>query len=388
MDSPAAESRHTVAFFCATFLEAETHHIYRQIASLQRIRPLVLTQKQKNADRFPWPDLVKIPRSSWRFVGRFRERHLDGHPWQISHREADAILAACHARNARALHIFFGNTAIHLLPLYRRADLPIVTSFHGADVASSLRGKQALRALREVFSYSRRVACRSESLRRELISLGCPSEKIRIQRTLLPGIPFVPRNPPSDGTWRIVQAGRLIPKKGYATSLRAFSLFRKTYPRAEFIIAGDGPLREELQTLARELGIENHVHFLGFLSQQDLLAEYGRSHIFLHPSETFQGDQEGIPNAMLEAMATGLPPVATFHAGIPEVVEQGRSGWLVSEKSPQELAEALLRIADQPVAYSSLSENASGRVRQLFMGPAAIETVENVYLELESHSSN
>ena len=127
--------------------------------------------------------------------------------------------------------------------------------------------------------------------------------------------------------WRLVQAGRLIEKKGFATSLRAFAEFASHYPEATLTIAGEGPLQQQLQSQARDLGITNKVFFRGFISQKELRELFYSSHIFLHPSETgADGNQEGVPNSMLEAMASGLPVFATIHGGIPEAIENDRSG--------------------------------------------------------------
>ncbi len=99
----------------------------------------------------------------------------------------------------------------------------------------------------------RLVLVRSESLRKALVSLGCPADKIRLQRTGIPlsEIAFRPRAFPQDGHWHLLQAGRLIEKKGFRTSLRAFAEFARRYPAAQFTIAGDGPLLPELKNLAQ-----------------------------------------------------------------------------------------------------------------------------------------
>src|SRR5437660_11125308 len=104
------------------------------------------------------------------------------------------------------------------------------------------------------------------------MQLGCPSEKLRINRTGIPltEFPFAHREPPQDGKWKVVQACRLIPKKGVATSLRALAIFKKDYPSAEFFIAGQRPLQSELEMLAGGLGIAKDVPFLRSLSQPKL----------------------------------------------------------------------------------------------------------------------
>ena len=143
-----------------------------------------------------------------------------------------------------------------------------------------------------------------------------------------------------------MQAGRLIEKKGLPVTLRAFAIFLRQHPDAKLTIAGEGPLLDELQDLARELGIKERISFTGFISQEELRDIYYRSHIFLHPSQTgHDGNQEGIPNSMLEAMATGLPVFATEHGGIPEAIKNGVTGVLVPERDDKALAQALLDAA-------------------------------------------
>ena len=106
---------------------------------------------------------------------------------------------------------------------------------------------------------------------------------------------------------------------------------------------------EQLRALASELGVGGRVRFTGFLSQAELRKLYEGSHLFLHPSELgADGNQEGVPNSMLEAMATGLPVLATRHGGIPEAVETG--GILVAEGDDEALAGAMRELASNPAA--------------------------------------
>ena len=172
-----------------------------------------------------------------------------------------------------------------------------------------------------------------------------------------------------------------MPKKGLATALHAFSLFHRAYPLATFQIAGAGPLEEDLRKLASDLGLEDHVEFLGFLSQAALGDLFFRSHIFLHPSEDAGGDIEGVPNAMLEAMASGLPVVATRHGGIPEVIEDEKNGLLCDEKDAKAVASALLRLANDPDLRGRISLQASVSVRERFSEERQIRAIEEIYKE-------
>lgn len=351
-------------------------HIHRQISGLTGFAPLVISQKLAG----DWPaDRVEIvPRSALRFLGRGWER-LTGRPWQITQNEAGRIAAA--GSEAALVHIFFGNVAIHLLPFIRRAKMPVVISFHGADVAGAIASEAFAGARREMFSLARLVLCRSEQLAGQVAGLGCDRAKLRIMKTVLPDIAFSPRLPPADGAWQIIQAARLVPKKGIPSSLRAFARFQKSFPAARFILAGEGPLEAGLRELAGTLGVAGSVDFRGFLPQDVLRKTYADAHVFLHPSEEVGGDVEGIPNALLEAMASGLPAVATRHGGIPEVITDGVTGLLCPERDPEALAAALLRLAGDPLLYRAIARAGADHVHDQFSAARRIAEIESLYRE-------
>jgi colanic acid/amylovoran biosynthesis glycosyltransferase len=268
--------------------------------------------------------------------------------------------------------------------LIRAWPKPSVVSFHGADVMVDLEKPAYRAATQQMLEAVRLVLVRSESLGRALINIGCPAGKISLQRTGIPidEIPFRPRDWPNDGTWKFLQASRLIEKKGLRVSLRAFAKFAASHPAATFTIAGEGPLRSELGRLAAELGVADRVFFPGFVSQTQLRELFYHSHIFLHPSEQGgDGNQEGVPNSMLEAMASGLPAFATEHGGIPEAIENGRSGILVKEGDDEALALALRERTTNPDGLAAIARNGAEAVRREFQQSAQTRTLEDYYLE-------
>jgi glycosyltransferase involved in cell wall biosynthesis len=376
--------RPVVACYCATFLKPEMLHIYRQITALARVSPVVIAQKREEAERYPFDRITIVGKSWLHFARRFWFKQIRAAPWQISRREIDALAGILEKAQAKLLHIYFGHIAVHLLPLIRTWERPSVVSFHGADVMVDLEKPAYRAATKQMLEAVRLVLVRSESLGRALIEIGCPPQKIRIQRTGIPvdEIPFQARVWPSDGAWKFVQACRLIEKKGLKTSLLAFTQFAKRYPRSTFVIAGEGPLRGELEGRAHRLGLGDKVSFPGFVSQAQLRELFYRSHIFLHPSERgADGNQEGVPNSILEAMASGLAVFATEHGGIPEAIEQGKSGILVKESDDEALVHALLDEVAHPEQLTGIARNGADSVRQKFEQTAQTRKLEDCYFE-------
>jgi colanic acid/amylovoran biosynthesis glycosyltransferase len=360
-------------------------HIYRQITGLKRCAPVVIAQKRENAERYPFEPVHIVPKARTHILRRFWFRQVRDKPWQISEAELRTLLAVLSETHARLLHIYFGHIAVHLLPLIRAWKNPSIVSFHGADVMVDMNKPAYREATLRMLEAVTLVLVRSESLRRALIELGCAPTKIEIQRTGIPleEFPFRERSVPKNGEWRFVQAGRLIEKKGLPVTIRAFEVFVRQYPNATLTIAGEGPLLRELEMLARELKIGYRVSFTGFLSQEQLREIYYRSHIFLHPSQTGRdGNQEGIPNSMLEAMATGLPVFATEHGGIPEAIEHGVSGVLVPERDEFTLVEMLLGTVQDPGLLSRIAHAGGSAVRNNFDLSRQAQRLEEIYLNL------
>jgi glycosyltransferase involved in cell wall biosynthesis len=360
-------------------------HIYRQITGLKRCAPVVIAQKRENTERYPFEAVQIVPRPPMHFLRRFWFRQLRDQPWQISDAELSELLRVLGETHARLLHIYFGHIAVHLLPLIRAWKHPSIVSFHGADVMVDMNKPAYREATLQMLDAVTLVLVRSESLRRAVVDLGCDPEKIEIQRTGLPleEFPIRNRTVPKNGEWQFVQAGRLIEKKGLPVTLRAFSTFSRQHPNATLTIVGEGSLLLKLQKFARELGVADRVSFTGFVSQEQLREIYYRSHIFVHPSQTGRdGNQEGIPNSMLEAMATGLPVFATEHGGIPEAIENGVSGLLVPERDDEALARALLNAVQDPGFLSRIARAGAEAVKHNFDWAAQAQRLEDIYLRV------
>ena len=380
----AADAKPIVASYCTTFLKPEMRHIYRQVSGLHRWRTFILTRERQCEAEFPFPDIELIPRARKNFIKRFWLKYMAKLPPVYYRGELQVVIKLMERRPADLMHIYFGHTGVHLLPFIKEWTQPCIVSFHGMDIQSRPEQEGYDAQMRELLQVLPLVLARSQSLADGLVALGCAKEKIRINRTGIPleTFPFVQRPMPADGSWRFVQACRLIEKKGLATSLQAFAAFHAKHPRARFIVAGDGPMKAEIERIAGELGITAAVELRGFLSQAQLAELYSSAHLFLHPSEMPRdGNQEGVPNSMLEAMATGLPVLATTHGGIPEAVTHDRTGLLVPERDHEALARAMFQITDDTALLYVFGQAASRAVRDEWELGRAIAKLEDFYDE-------
>lgn len=384
MPEPFLPSTPVAAQYVATFLKPEMLHIYRQISALRAFRPVVLCQKREGAAQFPFNPVTVLGKPRTHQLRRLWQKQILGRPITIYRSEARRIMAHLCVAEARLLHVYFGHIGVHLLPLLERRLLPAIVSFHGADAQVDLDKPAHLAATRRMLELATLVLVRSESLAERVAAIGGDPAKVRVHRTGVPldEVAFSQRVPPRDGAWRCVQACRLIAKKGLLTSLHAFAEFGARFPQATFTVAGEGPMLQVLRSRAAELGIADRVSFPGFVTQEKLRALFTDSHLLLHPSELGpDGDQEGIPNSMLEGMASGLPVLATTHGGIPEAVEHGVSGLLVPERDAAALAASMFTLAANPARYAQMSHAGSERVRAQFDLAAQARKLEAFYAE-------
>jgi colanic acid/amylovoran biosynthesis glycosyltransferase len=373
-----------VASFCTFFLKPEMLHIYRQLTGLQAFQTFVITKHRQNADRFPFADVEPLATPKRHLLQRGYLKYFARKQALVYRGEYDAIRRILIRRDPALIHVYFGNTGVHLLPLLSRWDRAWVVSFHGMDVQRRPKEKGYDQKLTQMLHLAPLVLVRSKSLASQLEELGCDPEKIRLNRTGIPlrNFPWVDRPAPVDGQWQLVQACRLVEKKGLLTTLAAFRRFIADYPKARLVIAGEGPMKDALVRRINELSLGDHVRLTGFLNQDDLRRIYRESHIFVHPSELARdSNQEGIPNSMLEAMASGLPVVATRHGGIPEAVQEGVDGILVPERDELALYQALLKLAAQPDLWRQMGKQASRSVAENFGQAQQIEKLESAYSE-------
>ncbi|MBI4395830.1 MAG: glycosyltransferase, partial [Elusimicrobia bacterium] len=328
-----------IAHFRTPFLSYSETFIYGYLCHLKPpFQPVVLTRKQANGTRFPFERVENYatPKLSPRWTLDNLAKRAFGVrdvslQWRL--RRLGVVL----------LHAHFGEEGYALLQVKNRMALPLVTSFYGYDVSEVPRISAWRRRYSRLFREGDLFLVEGSHMRKSLMELGCPKDKIRIQRIAvdLQRIPFRKRVPGDPRKTVFLFCGRFIEKKGVMDALRAFrSVAGSGLTDFEFRIIGDGPLRPELTSYVKANGLDRRVVFLGIKSHQEFYQELDAADVYISPSVTAEnGDSEGgAPTTLIEAQASGLPVITTTHADIPEIVLPGRSALLSPERDPESLA--------------------------------------------------
>jgi colanic acid/amylovoran biosynthesis glycosyltransferase len=247
---------------------------------------------------------------------------------------------------------------------------PIATVFHGKDMSAYLK-KRRRGAYGMLFRRGDLFLPISDFWREKLLTLGAPADRTLVHRMGVDVSRFAeaPRSLPVGEPVRFIGVGRMVEKKGFGDALAAFATFRARSgaPGATLTLIGDGELRRALEAQAARLALGDSVRFTGLLPHARVAEELGRAHVFVLPSRTSRsGDMEGIPVALMEAMAQGLPVLATRHSGTPELVEHGVSGLLCDEGDRAALAANMAAIARAPERWTEMGAAGAAKVRKEF----------------------
>ncbi|WP_105224935.1 MULTISPECIES: colanic acid biosynthesis glycosyltransferase WcaL [unclassified Escherichia] len=219
----------------------------------------------------------------------------------------------------------------------------IATIFHGIDISSREVLNHYTPEYQQLFRRGELMLPISELWAGRLQKMGCPREKIAVSRMGVDMTRFSPRPVKAPATpLEIISVARLTEKKGLHVAIEACRQLKEQGVAFRYRILGIGPWERRLRTLIEQYQLEDMVEMPGFKPSHEVKAMLDDADVFLLPSVTgADGDMEGIPVALMEAMAVGIPVVSTLHSGIPELVEADKSGWLVPENDARALAQRL-----------------------------------------------
>lgn len=336
----------------------------------------------------PWPgDHGLLNEREWRPV--FRNAPKTKREWaqyatpaivsmsrRVGDRRAPALSAVSALRVENALdcwdfsemdvlHAHYAWNGLVAAEVLRRRQLqtPLVVSLHGVDVSTAIASRWGTRDLRSLFEMADILLPVSVLQAQRLIEAGAPVGKIHV---LPMGVECewwasttVQSRASSSDLLRVVSVGRLVEKKGFSDGIRAIALMVGDGLDVVYRIVGDGPLLQELRSLAATLGVAQRVEFLGSCRPEAIRELFADSDVLLAPYKTAKNlDQEGSPVVIKEAFSSGLPVVSTFHPGVSELVTPGRHGYLVPESDWRGLARALCSVASSPTTAKRMGSAA------------------------------
>ncbi|HTV17253.1 MAG TPA: glycosyltransferase [Polyangiaceae bacterium] len=363
-----------IAVFCPElFLPYSQTFIWDELRSHKRYRADVFALGRKNESIFPYP-YVHTPGSIpalLRYVATSRsarfERVFRSNPFCL-------------------VHAHFGTSAVFAQPYARRHRLPFVVTFHGYDVAVLLGSARLFphrwrywALSRSIFRDAAALLCASEELRDLLIQLGAPRSSVRVYRL---GVD-VDRYQRADETRkvpRVTLIGRFVEKKGHLDGIEAFARALDAARPATLSIVGSGPLEARYRERVARLGIQSSVTFHGVLDPEQVAALLVRTDVLLAPSRVAaNGDRESGLLVVREAGAAGVPVIGTYHGGIPESIDSGRTGYLVPEGDVEQLARHLRELLEQPSRRQQMGNAARDRIRREFDLTSRVEELAQIY---------
>lgn len=324
---------------CPVWLPQTQTWMYNQLRYLPPdIEAHVVCERTENLDQFRLPNIhCPADRPVW-----WRYWHKGLRKLRLR-RQSEIAVGIARRQKARILHSHFGNIGWADMEVARLAGLKHVVSFYGLDVNFLPRHEPLWRRrYRDLFDHVDTVLCEGEHMAGNIVSLGCPAQKVKVQRLgiALEDIPFEPCGWRPGEPLRVLIAASFREKKGIPDALAALGRLKASTPLAVTVIgdAGDDPrARDEKREIVAAIDryeLADMVRMLGYQPHARLLEEARRHHVFLSPSLTARdGDTEGgAPVSLIEMAASGMMMVSTTHCDIPGVILHGETGLLSAER--------------------------------------------------------
>lgn len=334
--------------------EPPPHHpLVRQVKAPIRVLPAPLVAKAAALCRAHGAAAVRSPR---RYLAALARAVV----WSVLARaplgvwkqfvRAGFVATSCRRSGVRHIHAHFANApaaVAHFASIM--TGIPFSVTAHAKDLY--LTPKRVIRRRARAATFVATCTGYNAKYLRELVGSGA-QRKIHlvyhgIDLSMFSGRP--PEPEPEESTYRLLSVGRLVPKKGHDDLIAACVLLRDSGYEIRCRIVGDGPLKPVLQAQIALLELETVVSLEGSMTHAKLIGMYAQADLFaLAPRITDDGDRDGIPNVIAEAMAAGVPVVSTEVSGIPELVRHQETGLLVPPNDPAALARAIARMIAAP----------------------------------------
>jgi glycosyltransferase involved in cell wall biosynthesis len=360
------------------------HECVRRIQTPTQYLADPLWQHPMKVMQASWSMLRFSPKRYGRAVRHVLGRTLDRRELLQVQRlfQATCLAQQVTAGDVRHMHAHFARGATELAALVSTmTGIPFSLTAHAGDIYTAPRDE-----LREKIADAQFVVTctRANQVYLQGLLNGEEQGKVKLSYHGVDLRKFsFERNGRPDGPPLVLAVGRLVEKKGLPYLLEACRLLKNAGHDFRCLIVGEGPERARLESMVKTLGLEDVVELPGSSSQEDILACYRQATVFTLPCTVVDnGDRDGIPNVILEAMAVGLPVITTSVSGIPEVVQDGHNGLFVPERDPKALATAIARVLTDPVLENTLRSNAVSTIAENFDASRNIESLATLFRQL------
>jgi glycosyltransferase involved in cell wall biosynthesis len=381
----ASTSLPRVLIFRQKLLNYSETFVLSQAQGLRRFQPYFIGLKRI-------PGLTPPNDTSCTLAGRGLKADAASALFKLTH-FAPRFISKLRSLNPVLIHAHFEDGGVFALPIAKALGIPLITTFHGYDATMADEVCRPNRIVRNLYKLGRERLKQQGSLsiavsdfiRSKVIAKGYDESRVVKHHigvdTKTFDAPDMERQP------TILFVGRLVEKKGCHYLLEAMAKVASVRSDAQLLIIGDGPQRATLEKYAADTRLAN-VRFVGAQTSAVIRDEMARAMILAAPSITAQsGDSEGLPIVVCEAQAMGLPVVASDHAGIPEIVKHGRTGFLFPERDVNQLADRIIELLSNPSTWKSFSKAARTNVVERFDLNRQCEQLDQIYSNtVEEHS--
>lgn len=273
----------------------------------------------------------------------------------------------------------YGIHANHVLPAIKNVNLPLVVHFHGYDATVKSIIKEN-NYYKDIFAYASRIIVVSKVMKEEILNIGCPKNKLVYNANAAQSKFF--EIEPDFNSKQFISVGRFNNKKAPYYTILSFKKALKTHPDAKLFMCGDGLLLEVCKNIVRQYQLEDSIKFLGVISPDRLIDLLKESAGYIQHSITaVNGDAEGMPISILEASASGLPVISTFHAGISDVVEHEVTGLLCEEHDINTMSKNIIMILDDMSYAKKLGQAGKKRIKNHFSFEKHIDGIQQLLEE-------
>jgi len=271
----------------------------------------------------------------------------------------------------------YGTTGSFIAPLCKEMDIPLIVHFHGFDASRYEILEKFRDPYRFMFDYARNIIAVSTAMKVALVNIGCPEEKIIIN-TYGPHADFFTIHPNYHSDM-ILAVGRQTFKKAPYLTILAFQRVLEVDPDLKLVMIGDGEIMEVSRNMVKALGMEKNVILPGALGREKIMAYMKKSFLFIqHSLVATDGDSEGTPVGILEAMVAGLPVIATRHAGIIDIVVEGETGFLTDECDVDGMTDYLVQLAGNRKLAEHMGKSGRKHVSENFTMEKHIDTINGL----------